>query len=193
MRELSFRGAERYRSLVWIPVWILGGGLTLGLPIAYFQLGNGESLCVVAIVGAAVTGVGILKVRRSWTKVGSAGITICQGIGWRGRIHPWQEIRWIDIRQTTGQRVGTRYTVRIALSNGRRRTLPALAHSNSDPDPHFYRDVARIKKWWELNTDPTTRCVPPDTQLSRRAPTVLGTILILLIALSVVLLITTQR
>ena len=189
MKELSFRGSERYRHLAWVPAWVLGVGLALGGACTVAGLGNGVALCWVAVLGAAFTGFGIGKARRSWTTVGAAGITICQGIGRRGRTYRWQDIRWIDIR-VTQTRSGTSRAVRIALSDGRRRSLPALAYSNTDPDPLFYRHFARIIRWWEHNTDPATRFVPPDTNLSRRAPTVLGIILLVLTATTATLALT---
>ena len=186
MNDLSFQGRDRYRGLVWAPVWVLVAGESLGAFCAYLRLGNGVALCWIAGVIAVAVGLGIYIAYRSWTTVDAAGITICRGIGRRGRTYRWQEIRWIDIRESK-TRSGTALAVRISLADGRRRGLPALAHSGLDPDPYFQRDFARVVKWWELSTDPATRFVPPDTQFSRRAPTVLGAILVMLIAGTVVL------
>ena len=186
MKELTFRGKDRYRQLSRMPLAVLAFGLIVGGSSVVFRLGNPVVTCWMMGVGAAFVSLGIFIVLRSWTRVGAAGITICQGFGRRGRTYPWQEIRWVDIRETTNNH-GTFLTVRIALADGRRRSLPALRHSSMDPYFYFHRDFARIVRWWERSTDPAARFVPPDTSLSRRAPTVLGMILVLLIALGVLL------
>ena len=60
------------------------------------------------------------------------------------------------------------------------------------PQPTFHADFRQVIKWWELSTDPAARFLPPDTSVSRRTPTVLGVILVLLIAVSVVLVVVNQ-
>ena len=127
MKELTFRGKDRYRQLSRMPLVVLAFGLIVGGSSVVFRLGNPAVTCWMMGAGAAVVSFGIFIVLRSWTRVGAAGITI------------------------------------------------------------FHRDFARIVRWWELSTDPAARFVPPDTSLSRRAPTVLGVILVLLIALGVLL------
>ena len=103
VKELVFRGKDRYRSYTWMPLWVLGFGLVVaGIP-AVFRVGNTVGLCWVFGLGTAVSSVANFIVFRSWTRVGSAGITICRGIGRRGRTYPWQEIRWVDIRETKQQ------------------------------------------------------------------------------------------
>jgi len=188
VKELVFRGKDRYRSYTWMPLLVLGFGLVVaGIPTA-FRVGNTLGLCWFFGLATAVSGIANFIVFRSWTRVGPAGITICRGIGRRGRTYPWQEIRWVDIRETKTNR-GTSLAARITLSDGRRRSLPALFYGYSDADPNFDRDVARVVRWWESSTDPAARYVPPDTLLSRRLPTVLGVILLLLIAVTVLLVI----
>ena len=142
-------------------------------------------------MSAAVVALGLCLAFRSWTRVGPAGITICWGLGRRGRTYPWREIRWIDVRETDS-RNGTSRAARITLADGRRRSLPALRHTGVYPQPTFDADFGRVVRWWKLNTDPAARYLPPDTVLSRRAPTVLGVILVLLIAGSVVLVVANQ-
>ena len=174
-----------------MPVLVLGFGLIVVAYCAVFRLGNLVALCVFFGLGTTVSTVANFIAFRSWTKVGPAGITICRGIGRRGRTYPWQEIQWIDVRVSKG-RSGTSHTARISLSDGRRRSLPALFDGWSDHDFYFHRDVSRIIRWWEASTDPAARFVPPDTKLGRLMPTVTGVILVLLIAGTAVLVVLEQ-
>lgn len=131
----------------------------------------------------ALVVLGILLARQSWTTVGPAGITIRRGVG-RGRTYPWQEIRWIDVREI-GSQNGTALAARITLANGRRRILPALHHSPQYPDPGFYANYGRVVKWWKASTDPAARFQPPKRLRDRLTPTVVGLILGLLIVVVV--------
>jgi hypothetical protein len=136
--------------------------------------------------GTAVLAVlGLCMVLRSWTTVGVAGITICWGIG-RGRTYSWQEIRWIDVRETKSQ-YGRTLAARITLTDGRRRSLPALQHSTPYPDPNFHVDFQRVVNWWELSTDPAARFQPPKKLRDRLTPTMVGLILGLPITVIIVL------
>jgi hypothetical protein len=146
--------------------------------LAFFRLGV-VGFCWLLGGTAALAGLGISMVLRSWTTVGAAGITICWGIR-RGRTYPWQEIRWIDVRETTSQ-YGTSLSARITLADGRRRSLPALQHSTRYPDPGFDMDFQRVVNWWKLSTDPAARFQPPKRLRNRLTPTAVGLILGLLI------------
>jgi hypothetical protein len=146
--------------------------------LAFFRLGV-VGFCWLLGGTAAFVGLGISMVLRSWTTVGAAGITICWGIG-RSRTYSWQEIRWIDVRETKSQ-YGTSLVARITLTDGRRRSLPALQHSTRYPDPHFHADFQRVVNWWELSTDPAARFQPPKRLRNRLTPTLVGLILGLLI------------
>jgi Protein of unknown function (DUF2581). len=126
-----------------------------------------------------LAGLGLCVVLRSWTTVGVAGITICWGIG-RGRTYSWQEIQWIDVRETKSG-YGRTLVARITLADGRRRSLPALQHSTQYPDPDFHVDFQRVVNWWKLSTDPAARFQPPKRLRNRLTPTVVGLILGLLI------------
>jgi hypothetical protein len=153
--------------------------------LGYSRLGAVGTCWVVGLSAAAVI-IGIGAALRSWTTVGPAGITICWGLGWRGRTYPWNEIRWIDVRQTDS-RYGATRAARITLANGRRRRLPALQHSSAYPQPTFHADFRRVVEWWEQSTDPAARFQPPETLRSRLAPMMLGVSTVLLIVVGFVL------
>ncbi|MFC9084034.1 PH domain-containing protein [Streptomyces sp. NPDC057062] len=89
-----------------------------------------------------LSGMSLLLMRRSQTTVGTDGITINWGMG-RGRTHPWDQIQWIDIRETRTNS-GTVHTARTTLTSGRHRALPALSHTNPYPLPDFDTDVQRV-------------------------------------------------
>lgn len=183
MKELSFLGKDRYRP-IW-PVLLILGLVLIGEAVyAFYRLGGVVGSCWLVGVTAASVGLGIGAAFRSWTTVGPAGITVCRGIGRRGHTYPWQEIRWIDVRETNS-RYGTFLVARITVANGRRRSLPALRHGGMYPQPTFHADFRQVLKWWELSTDPAARFLPPETLLSRLAPRMLGVILVLLIAVGV--------
>jgi hypothetical protein len=177
VNELSFRGKDRYHPS-WAQFAVLGLGLVVEAAFAFFRLGV-VGFCWLLGGTAVFVGLGISVVLRSWTTVGAAGITICWGIG-RGRTYSWQEIRWIDVRETKSQ-YGTSLSARITLADGRRRSLPALQHSTRYPDPDFQADFRRIVNWWKSNTDPAARFEPPKRLRYRLSPTVVGLILGLLI------------
>jgi hypothetical protein len=149
---------------------------------AYLRLGV-VGFCWLLVGTAVVVGLVISLMRRSWTRVGAAGITICWGIG-RGRTYSWQEIRWIGVHETKSQ-YGTSLVARITLANGKRRSLPALQHSTKYPDPNFQVDFRRVVDWWESNTDPAARFEPPKRLRNRLTPTTAGFILGLLITVIV--------
>jgi PH (Pleckstrin Homology) domain-containing protein len=179
--ELSFRGKDRYRPS-WPQFAVLGLALVGGGVFTFFRLGA-EGF--VWLLGGMVVfvGLGISLALFSWTTVGAAGITICRGIG-RGRTYSWQEIRWVDVRETKNQ-YETYLTARITLADGRRRSLPALQHSTQYPDPHFYGDFQRVVNWWRASTDPAARFLPPARLRNRLNPTAIGIIVGLLIAVVV--------
>ena len=181
VNELSFRGRDRYRPS-WPQFAVLGLGLAVEGALAFFQLGV-VGFCWLLGGTAAFVGLGISMVLRSRTTVGAAGITICWGLG-RGRTHPWQEIRWIDVRETKSQ-YGTSLSARITLEDGRRRSLPALQHSTRYPDPDFHVDFRQVVNRWKSNTDPAARFQPPERLRNRLTPTAVGFILGLLITVVV--------
>jgi hypothetical protein len=146
--------------------------------LAFFRLGV-VGFCWLLGGTAALASLGISMVLRSWTTVGAVGITICWGIG-RARTYPWQEIRWVDVRETKSQ-YGTSLSARITLADGRRRSLPALQHSTRYPDPHFHVDFQRVVNWWKLSTDPAAQFQPPKKLRDQLTPTMVGLILGLLI------------
>jgi hypothetical protein len=156
VRELIFRGKDRYRpSRSQLGVLVLG---VIGQGVVVFhKLGVVEFLWVTGGL-IALLGLGFATSFRSWTRVGPAGITICWGVGRRGRTYPWQEIRWVDVKETSGG--VTSLAARITLANGRRRSLPALRHSSTYPQPSFPEDFRRVVEWWELSTDPAARILP---------------------------------
>ncbi|GAA4485317.1 hypothetical protein GCM10023191_009830 [Actinoallomurus oryzae] len=177
VNELSFRGRDRYRPS--FPQFAgLGVVVIIEGVFAYLRLGV-VGFCWLLLGTAVLVGLGISLGRRSWTTVGTAGITICWGIG-RGRTYSWQEIRWIDVRETKSQ-YGTSLSARITLANGKRRSLPALQHSTQYPDPDFQADFRRVVDWWKSNTDPAARFEPPKRLWNRLTPRTAGFILGLLI------------
>jgi hypothetical protein len=122
---------------------------------------------------------GFYASRRSWTTVGPAGISVYWGVG-RARTYSWQQIRWIDVRETNSQ-FGTTRAVRVFLTDGRRRSLPGLIHSAFYPAPDLAVVFQQIVKWWELSTDREARFRPRRQLRDRVTPGVLGVILGLLL------------
>ena len=188
MNELSFRGKDRYRPS-WPQLAALGLGLAVAGVLAFFRLGA-VGFCWLLGGMAVLVGLGVCMALRSWTTVGTAGITICWGIG-RGRVHPWQEIRWIDVRETKSQ-YGTSLAARITLADGRRRSLPALQHSTRYPDPDFHADFRRVVQWWKVSTEPGARFEPPKRLRNRLTPPAVGLILGLLITVIIVLVVAVE-
>ncbi|MEU8583714.1 hypothetical protein [Streptomyces abikoensis] len=188
MNELSFRGKDRYRPS-WSHFAMLGVVLAAQAVLAASRLGVVGFYWMLGVT-AALAGFGFLFAFRSWTTVGAAGITICWGAG-RGRTHPWQDIRWIDVRETKSQ-YGTTLVARITLADGRRRSLPGLQHSNLYPAPDFAVDFQRVVNWWEVSTDRAARVQPPKKTRDRVSPTVAGFVLGLLISVAVVVVVAVQ-
>ena len=183
MNELRLRGKDRYHPS-WPQFAALGLGLAVAGVFAFFRLGV-VGFCWLLGGMAALIGLGMFLALRSWTTVGPAGITICWGIG-RGRVHPWQEIRWIDVRETKTQ-YGTSLAVRMTLANGRCRSLPALQHSTWYPDADFQADFRRVVDWWKSSTDPAARSQPPKRLRNRLTPPAVGFILGLLVTAMIML------
>lgn len=188
VNELSFRGKDRYRPS-WSQFAMLGVVLAAQAALAASQLGV-AGLCWLLGGTAALAGLGLSFALRSWTTVGAAGITVCWGTG-RGRTHPWQDIRWIDVRETKSQ-YGTARAARITLADGRRRSLPGLHHSNLYPAPDFDVEFRRVVNWWELSTDRAARFQPPKRMRDRVSPTVAGIVLGILISVAVVAVVAVQ-
>ncbi|MFJ3639474.1 hypothetical protein ACIPRD_06965 [Streptomyces sp. NPDC090108] len=183
MDELIFRGRDRYR-LSWRHLIAPVAAIAVQLFLAAQDLSSVAFSWLTAGAFVLLAG-GLWSSRRSWTRVGADGITICWGIG-RGRTHPWREIRWIDTRDING-RTGMAYTARITLTNRRRRSLPALTDSATYPLPDFDADVQRIMDWWELSTDPSARFRPPQRLRDRIGPRTWGVVLGLAIAAALAL------
>lgn len=181
-QELCFRGRDRYRPSWRRPaVAALVLALEGGLSLARFGLaGAGWLLGATVLVGGAC----LVSSRRSRTEVGPAGITICWGFG-RGRTHPWDRIRWIDMRETK-TRQGTYEAVRITLADGRRRSLPVLQRTALHPNPDLDAHYARVLRWWEANTAPSARFRPPVRPHQRLSPTAVGFVLGIVITFAIV-------
>lgn len=116
---------------------------------------------------------------RSSTVVDATGITIRRGIG-RGRTYAWEDIRWVDVRDSEGEGVRVR-DARITLSNGRRRRLPGLHDSTLFPARDFDDVYRQVVNWWEMSTDPAMRGQPSWVMPASLAPTALGVVLGLLV------------
>jgi hypothetical protein len=181
VKELVFRGKDRYRP----GPGFAGAGVALVIQgvIGYTRLGA-VGMCWLVGLSAAALVVGLGAAFRSSTKVGPAGITIFWGLGFRGRTYPWRKIRWIDVRETRSG-YGTFLSAQITLANGRVRRLPALRHTSQYPQPTFYSDFRRVVEWWEQSTDPAARFRPRESLVSKLAPPMLVTLLVLLIAAGV--------
>ncbi|MEV5377126.1 hypothetical protein AB0L26_14295 [Streptomyces nondiastaticus] len=188
MNELIFRGKDRYRPS-WSHVALLAVLMAVEGAAAAVQLGA-AGFCWLLGGTVVLTGLALFLVRRTWTTVGAAGITICWGFG-RGRTHPWHEVRWIDVRETKAE-YGVARMARITLADGRRRSLPGLMHSDTYPRPDFDVDFQRVVNWWELSTDQAARVQPPRLMRDRVSPTVIGLLLGLLISVVVVAVVVVQ-
>ncbi|SOB86250.1 PH domain-containing protein [Streptomyces sp. 1331.2] len=188
VNELIFRGKDLFRPS-WsnlIPV-LLVLGLQLGLgawklgPLGTFWL----------VFGTLALGVPLFVISwRSWSRVGTDGITINWGVG-RGRTHPWHEVRWVDVRETKGNG-STSYAARIHLTRGRRRSLPGLQTSAIYPAVDFDVNFQRLVNWWEFSTDPTQRSRPGKQLRDRVTPTVFGVILGLVLSAGVIVVVILQ-
>ncbi|MCC9307491.1 hypothetical protein LN042_10315 [Kitasatospora sp. RB6PN24] len=181
MNELSFRGRDRLRPS-WSRLALWGGLVGVQELLVASRLGVAGFFWVLGVTVALIVA-GFYVSSRSWTTVGAAGITICWGIG-PAKTHPWQEIRWIDVRET-GTQAGTAFAPRIFLHDGRRRILPGLAHNTVCPYPGFAADFQRIVTWWELSTEPATRSRPSAQLRDRLSPGVVGLILGVVIVIAV--------
>ncbi|MEV0532074.1 hypothetical protein [Kitasatospora sp. NPDC050463] len=180
MNELIFRGKDRYRPS-WPQFAFLGVLLAAQGTLAAYRLGA-VGFCWMLGGTAAIAGPALVISRRCWSAVGAAGITICWGVGRRGRTYPWRDIRWIDVRETKS-RFGASYAVRMTLAGGKRRTLPGLQHSDAYPAADFDEQFHRVVNWWELSTDQAARVQPPKQLRDRLSPTALGVVFGILIAL----------
>ncbi|MET8638901.1 PH domain-containing protein [Streptomyces sp. NPDC004680] len=189
MDELIFRVKDRHRP-PWrqlVPLYLM-----CVLPwVFFFRVVDTVTASCVCGAFLVLWGVSFFLVRRSRTTVGAEGITISWGMG-RGRTHPWDQIRWVDVRETRTNS-GTVRTARITLAGGRRRSLPALSHGNLYPLPDFDTDVRRVINWWELSTDPAMRIQPPRRTRDRLTPHALGVILGLVITAVIVIVVLAQN
>ncbi|WP_405005333.1 hypothetical protein OHV13_14885 [Kitasatospora purpeofusca] len=178
MDELIFRGRERYRpsgselAILLVALTIQGLAAAHGLGTVGFLWLAGGTL--------ALSGLGLWITSRSWSRVGPEGITICWGFG-RGRTHPWDRIRWIDVR-TVDTQGGTSSQVRMFLAGGRRRALPGLLHSDLYPSPDFDEQYHRVRNWWELSTEASARVEPRRQFRDRITVTVAAVLATLVIA-----------
>ncbi|MFE7192790.1 hypothetical protein [Kitasatospora sp. NPDC057541] len=168
--ELVFRGRDRYRpSPAHLALVLLVPAVEAAATIR--GLGLTGALWLAGGTFAFI-GLGLALARRSFSAVGPGGITVCWGFG-RGRTHPWQEIRWIDVR-TTKAEGGTASQVRMFLADGCRRALPGLADSPLHPSPDFEEQYRRILARWELSTEESGRVRPRRQLRDRIPPTVAG-------------------
>ncbi|MFF2545208.1 PH domain-containing protein [Kitasatospora sp. NPDC058063] len=187
MNELIFRGKDKFRPS-WTDFALLAIVVAAQVLIGYKRLGLTPMLLLVA--GTLLLAVpGRASARRCWSRVDAEGITVCWGFG-RGRTYSWQEIRWIDVRETTGFGTGTR-AARLHTVDGRRRSLPALQSSTFYPSSDFDVDFRRVVNWWKHSTDPSRR-VPPQHQardrMTPRTIGVLGTVVLGLVVFAGVVL-----
>ncbi|MFB8199747.1 hypothetical protein [Kitasatospora purpeofusca] len=180
MDELIFRGRDRYRpswsQLAIVLVLLVAQGFAAlhGLGTVGFLWLAGGTL--------ALSALGLWVTVRSWSRVGSEGITICWGFG-RGRTYPWDRIRWIDVRTVDAQG-GTTSQVRMFVAGGRRRALPGLLHSDLYPSPDFDEQFHRVRNWWELNTEASAR-VEPVRRLRDRITVTVAAVLVTLVLAAV--------
>ncbi|MFJ6617807.1 hypothetical protein ACIQOW_09590 [Kitasatospora sp. NPDC091335] len=186
MNELIFRGKDMFR-----PSWSNLAPLILlvvtQLVLGYLKLGAVATILLVAGTLALVIP-GFAISLRSWSRVGADGITICWGLG-RGRTYSWQEIRWIDVRETKGNGTSSS-AARFHATDGRRRSLPGLQTSTYYPLSDFEVNFQRVVNWWEYSTDPTQRVRPEKQFRDRLTPTViavLATIVISAVGVGVVM------
>ncbi|MFE4362244.1 PH domain-containing protein [Kitasatospora sp. NPDC001261] len=172
MNELIFRGKDKFRPS-WSDFGLLAVILAAQLVIGYERLGLVPTLLIVA--GTLVIAVpSRFATMRCWSRVGADGITLCWGLG-RGRTYSWQQIAWIDVRETKGfgMSEGTR-AARIHTVDGRRRSLPALQSSTFYPSADFDTDFRRVVNWWELSTEPGERVRPGAQVRDRLTPVKVG-------------------
>ncbi|MEU4587950.1 PH domain-containing protein [Kitasatospora aureofaciens] len=173
MNELIFRGKDLFRPswsnflplLLVLTAQLVFGGMNLGAWPTFWMVLVTVALCVPAAVLSW----------RSWSRVGADGVSVCWGFG-RGRTYPWQEIRWVDVRETRSNG-SMAYAARVFLTDGRRRSLPGLQSSRLYPSADFDTDFQRLVNWWEYSTHPTQRVKPAKRLRDRVTPTVAGVLL----------------
>ncbi|GAA2826515.1 hypothetical protein GCM10010441_58760 [Kitasatospora paracochleata] len=171
MTELTFRARDirlRRRSLV------TPGGMAI-LQAAVLAHRQGGVTLFLGLCGGVfgLLALGGLVRRRSWTTVGTDGITTCGGL--RRRSYPWQDIRWIDVRETRSRDDVSR-TARITLASGRRRSLPGLVAGTSYTGPDFDAGFQQLIDRWELSTDPADRVRPAERRRLRRWPAAIAVV-----------------
>ncbi|MFJ9844054.1 hypothetical protein ACIRYZ_27050 [Kitasatospora sp. NPDC101155] len=189
MNELVFRGKDMFRpswshlSVVLLALAALEGVtvLKLGVAAMYWISSGTLALALPAFVVAW----------RSWSRAGADGVTVCWGIG-SGRTYPWQEIRWIGVRESKGN--GTRsYAARIFLVDGRRRSLPGLQTSTLYPIEEFQTNVQRVLDWWESSTPGAERVQPRKQVRDWITPQVAGVLLAVVLIVATVLVVAARR
>ncbi|MFD8785446.1 PH domain-containing protein [Kitasatospora sp. NPDC059599] len=190
MNELIFRGKDLFRPS-WSNLAPLLAVLTLQLVFGGMKLGALSTLWLV--LGTLVLGgAGFAVGWRSWSRVGADGVTVCWGIG-RGRTYPWQDIRWVDVRETKGNGM-TSHAARIFLTDGRRRSLPGLQTSAIYPAADFGVNFQQVVNWWEYSTHATQRIRPEKQFRDRLTPTVVGLLLgLVIVAVSFVVIVVLQQ
>ncbi|MEV7599515.1 hypothetical protein AB0O91_19260 [Kitasatospora sp. NPDC089797] len=171
MNELRFRGgdvkADRRRLLVSLTIF------TIQLAALVMHAGWGQGVWMIGASAVLLPTV-IALLRRGWTVVGDDGIRVSWGLG-RVRSYPWRKIRWMAAQHHLQ---GGTTSVRITLTDGRRRTLPGINKSFVYPDPHFESKLAQIRARWERQDDESFRLGPPTPErLLRRLRGVLPGIL----------------
>ncbi|WP_331742848.1 hypothetical protein [Kitasatospora sp. NBC_01300] len=191
MNELIFRGKDLYGHAKYTRLAMLGALLVVQVAFGAYRLG---AVATYWMVGAtlAVAAPLALMVQRSWSRVGADGVTVCWGLG-RGRTHSWQDISWVDVRETKSRQYGNSRAARIFLADGRRRSLPGLQDSATYPRPDFDADVQRVLNWWEHSTHQDTRIQPARKLRDRLSPTVIGVLAGIVIAVAGFVVIATQQ
>ncbi|MBD0694582.1 hypothetical protein [Streptomyces sp. CBMA123] len=183
MNELVFRGKDLFRPS---KPHLIGAACFFLLAVSAGLLRSGPvfaawSLAAVLVLFAPV----FYSSWRGWSRVGPDGVTICWGFG-AGRTYSWQEIRWVDVRETPINGVtgggGTARAARIFTTTGRRRSLPGLAWSPMYPARDFDVNVRRLRDWWESSTEEAQRVRPAKQFRDRLTPTTVAIVALVLIA-----------
>jgi hypothetical protein len=157
MQELLFeaRGGQRYDRWLLATVVLLVVGMFIAATVA-------RGL-VAALIwpGPLVLLFVLLRLvlRRGWTRVGASGITIGWGFG-AGRTLGWHEVRWVEVHHQYLHNSGPVDSVRVHLTNGKRRHLPALRTGGLLVDPQFAAKAEAVLAWWHKSTKRSARIAP---------------------------------
>ncbi|MFD5465643.1 hypothetical protein ACFWIQ_22820 [Kitasatospora sp. NPDC127059] len=182
MNELVFRGKDLFRPS---KSHFIGAICFAVIMVSVGVLRSGPVFMAWSLASVVVLFVPVYYSSwRGWSRVGPDGVTICWGFG-AGRTYSWQEIRWVDVRETPLNSVagsgGTARAARIFTTSGRRRSLPGLAWSPMYPAEDFDVNVGRVRDWWESCTEEAQRVRPARQLRDRLTPTKAAIIAVVLI------------